>query len=236
VTGPPWTPRLIIFDVYNSIVLPRPGHRGTFEAGLRQRGVRPDADRFDRLQHASEGLAHPLPSASRDAYVDWCDETLATVAEAGVTVEVAPRVIPALEQRHQGRMEPLPGVIPLLAELRSFGVMIGVCSNWSWDLSDDLAACGLADLIDVTVSSARAGFRKPHPQIYRHVLHQADVRAAEALFVGDSERADVTGPTSAGIPAVHLVRTAGRSAAEHSISDIGDLRSLLRLPRQRAPG
>ena len=124
-------------------------------------------------------------------------------------------------------MRPLRGVVELLTELRDRGVTIAVCSNWSWDLTDDLACCGLGTLIDVTVTSARAGSRKPHKAIYARVLEETGVAAADALFVGDSLSADVEGPLRAGIPAVHLLRSSQPSPAHRQIHDITNLRDFL---------
>jgi putative hydrolase of the HAD superfamily len=226
-------PSVIIFDVFNTIVLPRSGHRGTFSEGLRAHGVAPA--RLPELQRLSEGLSHPEPSASRSAYVSWCAATLDRVSTLGVTADVAPLIVPALEQLHQGPMEPLPGVTELLAELRHSGIKIAVCSNWSWDLADDLADCGLLRLIDIVVPSARAGYRKPHPEIYRQVLRQAGGAPRSSLFIGDSLTADVLGPERLGIRAVHLLRSWATSTARRQITDIAHVRRFAAIPQQR-PG
>ncbi|KUL26821.1 HAD family hydrolase [Actinoplanes awajinensis] len=223
--------RLTIFDAFNTIVLPRAGQHGTFATGLQRRGVPPST--LPELQRLSEGLVHRDPSASRSSYLAWCANTLDEVAALGVTTGSAPLIVPALEQLHPGRMAPLPGVMELLAELRDRGVKVAVCSNWSWDLEDDLADCGLLDMVDVVVSSARAGLRKPQPEIYRRVLAAAGATSQSALFVGDSLAADVLGPASAGIRAVHLVRSHRPSTARFQIKDIADVRQFTAVPRQR---
>jgi putative hydrolase of the HAD superfamily len=217
----------VIFDVFNTIVLPPSEKLGTFHDGLRDCGIGLEPDPLPALQQASEGLAHREVSASRADYVRWCRATLAAVRASGAYGGFAPRIVPALEQLWQAPMRPLSGVVDLLSELRERSVTIAVCSNWSWDLSEDMAACGLGRLIDVVVPSARAGHRKPHPAIYAHVLAKAGVTAAQALFVGDSLSADVDGPRQAGIAAVHLLRSAQPSPAQWQIADIALLRGLL---------
>lgn len=224
---PPWRPRVVIFDVFNTIVLPRPDRTGSFLVGLRDCGVAPEPDPMPALQSASEGLAHSDVSISRAEYLDWCRATLADVRAAGIHDGIAPRVVPALEQLWQAPMRPLPGVVDLLTELRERGATIATCSNWSWDLPSDLAGCGLGELIDVVVPSARAGHRKPHRSIYARVLEETGVAAEDALFVGDSLTADVEGPAQVGIPAVHLRRTARPSRARWQIDDITQVRDLL---------
>lgn len=225
--GPPWRPRAVVFDVFNTIVLPRPDQAGSFQRGLRDCGVRLEPDPLPALQSASEGLTHSAASISRADYLDWCRATLAEVRASGIRGGIASRVVPALEQLWQAPMRPLPGVVELLTELHERGATIAACSNWSWDLPGDLAGCGLGDLIDVVVPSARVGHRKPHREIYARVLAKAGVAAAEALFVGDSLSADVEGPLRAGIPAVHLLRSDRPSPARWQIDDIARLRDLL---------
>ncbi len=224
MTPPPWSPQLVIFDVFNTLVLPARGREGTFADGLRTRGVEPDDVLFRSLQSSSEGLDHSHVSTSRQAYVSWAEDILRGVAERGIAPGAEPFVIPALEQLHQAPMRPLPGVVELLSVLRSRGIRTAVCSNWSWDLHDDLADAGIGPLIDIVATSARIGVRKPHPGIYEHILQRAAVRADEAVYVGDSLTADVEGPTRVGIPAVHVVASSAPSPADHRIDDIRDFR------------
>jgi putative hydrolase of the HAD superfamily len=223
---PPWSPRLVIFDVFNTLVLPQPGYENTFVDGLRDRGIPQAGEIIGRLQSGCE-LEHPQISTSRETYTAWAAEILDRIAARGLTDDLAPHAVAALEQVHQAPMRSLPGVLPLLTSLREQGISIAVCSNWSWDLSDDLRACGLRDLVDVVLSSGRAGYRKPHPAIYRQVLARAGVDAAEALFVGDSQSADVDGPINVGIPAVHVLRSDLPSTARWRIGELSQLPNLL---------
>ena len=134
-----------------------------------------------------------------------------------------PHVIPALEQWHQAPMEPFPDVANCLSALRSENITVAVCSNWGWDLVDDLAGAGLSEMIDFPISSAQAGFRKPHHAMYHAVLDVAGVAAAEAVFVGDSIRADVLGPQDAGIYSLHLDRACAGSEGSAVVSSLSHL-------------
>jgi putative hydrolase of the HAD superfamily len=230
MTPPPWSPRLVIFDVFNTLVLPAPGREKTFADGLRARGVQADDHLFRTLQSSGEGLDHSHVSTSRQAYVSWAEAILREVAEHGIGPDTEPFVMPALEQLHQAPMRPLPGVVDLLSALRSRGIITAVCSNWSWDLRDDLADAGIGPLIDIVGTSARIGVRKPHPAIYQRILQQAGVDAAEAVYVGDSPTADVEGPSRVGIRAVHVVAASAPSPADHRIDDIRDFRRFLAAP------
>ena len=154
---------LVIFDAFNTLVTSRRGSKRTFLAGLVQAGIRASTAMLANLQAASEGLDHSRWSGSRAAYCGWAAETLAALAQVGVRPgtdlgsvpgtslvgQLAPRVVPALEQWHQAPMVALPTAADCLARLKRAGFAIALCSNWGWDLALDLAGTGLAGYIDV---------------------------------------------------------------------------------------
>jgi HAD superfamily hydrolase (TIGR01509 family) len=195
---------LVIFDAFNTLVTARPDSMGTFLAGLAQAGLEATASMLARLQAASEGFDHSAWSGSRQCYVDWATETLRVAGQAGTGTEVAPCIVPALEQLHQAPMIAMPGAVACLRKLRAAGFTIAVCSNWGWDLQADLEGTDLVEEIDVLVTSAQAGFRKPHPRIYQSTLGLSGFAAEEAVFVGDTLRTDVLGPQRAGIRSILL--------------------------------
>jgi putative hydrolase of the HAD superfamily len=155
-----------------------------------------------------DGLEHVEHSRSRDAYTAWERSRLEQfVADCGVTPDDAERLIADLdESSRRFRMAAYPEAAAVLDELRGRGLAVALCSNWSWDLDEVLTQTGLAEHFDVVIASAHAGARKPHPRVFSETLRRIDVRAAEALFVGDSFGPDVQGPLAAGMRAVHVVR------------------------------
>lgn len=218
--------RLVIFDAFNTLVTARRDNESTFLAGLAQAGLEATESMLTRLQAASEGFDHSAWSGSRQSYVDWATETLRVAGQAGASSEVVPCIVPALEQLHQAPMIALPGAAACLRKLRAAGFAIAVCSNWGWDLRADLECTGLVGEIDILVSSAQAGFRKPHPQIYESTLALAGFGAEEAAFVGDTLRTDVLGPQSAGIRSVLLAPVAMdafRGSQATSLAAVADL-------------
>jgi putative hydrolase of the HAD superfamily len=233
---------LVIFDAFNTLVTSRPDSRRTFLDGLGQAGVRASTIMLADLQAASEGLDHSRWSSSRAAYCLWATETLAALAQistglgadgegvpgASLLGELAPRVVPALEQWHQAPMIALPGAAECLARLKRAGFSIALCSNWGWDLADDLANTGLAGYVDMFVTSAQAGYRKPHARIYQATLERAGFGAEDAVFVGDSLRTDALGPQRAGIRSVLVTRTAEQVHGEQVASLDAAARLILR--------
>lgn len=89
--------------------------------------------------------------------------------------------------------------VPTLAELRRRGLALAVVSNSNGNCQGLLAEMGLADYFDVVVDSALLGAEKPHAEIFSHALEQLQVRAEEALMVGDFYSLDVVGAERAGL-------------------------------------
>ena len=67
-------------------------------------------------------------------------------------------------------MVPLPHAGSRLRKLKAVGFVIAVRSNWGWDLREDLEFTWFTEDIDIVVTSAQVGYRKPHPNIYRATL------------------------------------------------------------------
>jgi putative hydrolase of the HAD superfamily len=199
-------PKLVIFDAFNTLVRPLAGYEKTFALALAAIGIESSPAILARLQAASAGLDHRRWSRSRDDYAAWTRKTLRRRGP-DLLAQFASHVIPALEQWHQAPMQQFPDCAACLASLRSMGLNVAVCSNWGWDLADDLAGAALGGLADIVLSSAEAGCRKPHPDIYAKVLSLAGVTPREAIFVGDNIETDVLGPQRAGIRGVLLDRS-----------------------------
>jgi len=168
----------------------------------------PDEVRAAYGDNAVDGTELLEHSRSRDRYEAWRVSRLESMLQAcGVGDDDVGRL--ARELRTAGRSFELtayPEVPAVLAQLRARGLAVVVCSNWDWDLDRAIDQTGLTELLDVQVTSARAGARKPHPRIFEHTLDVVGVCASDALFVGDSWHADVEGPLAVGIPAVHVQR------------------------------
>jgi putative hydrolase of the HAD superfamily len=185
-----------------------------------------------------DGVEHVEHSQTRDHYLAWQRERLlAMLAETDVHPGEYEDILEKLRAGAAQRvLEAYPEVPDVLEAIRAGGRRIAICSNWDWDLSEAVAEAGLSELVDVQVSSAWAGARKPHPRIFRTTLEKVDVPATEALFVGDSWGPDVEGPRAVAMTPVYLTRDghwpdAGAPAdlAGTGIATIGDLRGLLPL-------
>lgn len=125
------------------------------------------------------------------------------------------------------RFRPYPEVPDALRQLRADGICTVVVSNWDVSLHEYLDATGLASFVDAAVSSAEIGVAKPDQAIFAHALGLADVRAGEALMVGDDLDADVRGAERAGIAAVLVERFGAPVAGTVAIASLAELPRLV---------
>jgi putative hydrolase of the HAD superfamily len=94
--------------------------------------------------------------------------------------------------------------LPVLEELRGYGLKLGIVSNGARDVDEFLTHHTLP--IDAAVGSRAHGWTKPHPSIFRAALERLDVKPAEAAMVGDSPEDDVEGARAVGIRAFLIDR------------------------------
>jgi putative hydrolase of the HAD superfamily len=113
---------------------------------------------------------------------------------------------------------------PALDALRARGLKLGLLSNTERDLDEFVAHHRLT--VDAVLTSRSHGKTKPHETIFRRILELLDVRADEALMVGDTLEDDVEGATAVGMRAV-LVDRDGRYPERESLPDLERLVSVL---------
>ena len=97
----------------------------------------------------------------------------------------------------------------LLDSLRGRGIKTGVIAN-SWPeparvLRSDIAASGLAELLDVIVLSGEVGVQKPAPEIFLAATDVLGVDPIDTMFVGDRLETDVQGAAEVGMTTVQAL-------------------------------
>ncbi len=224
----------VIFDFYGTLAHWADGdasYGDVFEA----HGYTLERSVADAYFTRYDGVEHSEHSVDEESYEAWVRSRLRQLTkDGGVPDEHAEAVIDALRQLDQGAMVAYPEAAPTLAALRETGLTVGVCSNWGWELNAYLDEVGLLPLIDASITSARAGSRKPHPDIYAKAADALGVDPVDVLFVGDSWEPDVRGPRRLGMRAVHVWREderQGSPAPDLQPGDdrVGDLSGVLTL-------
>jgi putative hydrolase of the HAD superfamily len=113
-----------------------------------------------------------------------------------------------LREMQQSRMDLVlyDDVAPVLDELKSQGLILGLISNIEQDMTEIFSRLKLPAWLTVLVTSQDAGAGKPRPEIFRYALERAGVKPAEALYIGDQYQVDVVGARGAGMKAILLDR------------------------------
>jgi putative hydrolase of the HAD superfamily len=91
-------------------------------------------------------------------------------------------------------------VLGAARRVREAGNRVGILSNASTRLEDDLLAAGVSAEVDVVLSSARLGITKPDPAIFRVAAQAMEAEPAQCLFI-DDQSSNVVGAREAGMSA-----------------------------------
>jgi putative hydrolase of the HAD superfamily len=83
---------------------------------------------------------------------------------------------------------------------------LGLISNFTYApvVHASLHRLGISGYFDVVVVSGDCGWRKPHRHIFESALTQLEVKAEQAVFIGDCPLEDIKGALDAGLKAVFV--------------------------------
>jgi putative hydrolase of the HAD superfamily len=109
-----------------------------------------------------------------------------------------------------------PGTVEVLDDLKAGGTRLALLSNAGPDYGSYFRHGPLGDFFAACYVSGELNLLKPHPEIYRHVLDDLGITAAEAVFV-DNRESNVRGAEKLGITG-------------HVFTDPGSLRAFLTSP------
>jgi putative hydrolase of the HAD superfamily len=200
-------PAAVFFDVDFTLIHPGPRFQGIgYQATCARHGVMVDPARFDE----AVALALPLLDSADQVYdaglfVSFTSRIIERMGGTGPGVDPAAREIYEdwAQHRHFSLYDDVPGA---LRGLQRDGIRVGLISNSHRCLASFESHFALHGLIAVTVSSSDYGFMKPHPGIFQAALDLMQVRADEAVMVGDSLAHDIEGASRAGLRPILLVR------------------------------
>ena len=131
----------------------------------------------------------------------------------GVPAAEEERVVERMRERLTGHdwTRVVDGVREGLGRILAAGHRIGILSNSTGTVDDMLSAAEVCQLgpgpgvpVEVIVDSGCVGEDKPDPRIFRLALDAMGIEESEAVYVGDTARADVDGARNAGIAPIHL--------------------------------
>lgn len=172
--------RAVVFDLFGTLTVDQLPHER------------------DRLQEpAAAALGVPLDGflwQLRGSFAERATGTWGSAAQSLREVarrlgrdpsEDAVRAAVAIRESAERQLaRPRAGVIPLLADLRSAGIPVGVLSDCTMELVAIWQELPYADLVNATVFSVTMGVRKPHGRMYSEIARRLSVAHEEILYVG----------------------------------------------------
>jgi putative hydrolase of the HAD superfamily len=97
-----------------------------------------------------------------------------------------------------------PDALGVLADLRARGLLRGVLSDCTVELSETWSELPVSGLVHARVLSCEAGRRKPDPGLFRMIAADLGVAPEDCLYVGDGGGYELTGAAGCGMRAVLL--------------------------------
>lgn len=203
-------PAAILFDMDDTVVDTYRASRDAWqEAAARLAGERG----WDREQ-ASEAFF----AADRWYWQDAGRADWGRLNQAGARTRIARRALDELGWRDDGaadwagpfvvqerinRLQPFPGALETLVELRRRGVALALVTNGEAPSQrGKIDKVGLVPYFDAVVVEGEFGIGKPAPAVFRHALAAVGRQPHEAWMVGDDLAKDIAGGHGAGLHTV----------------------------------
>lgn len=140
--------------------------------------------------------------------------SLAACGQKDINPEIIERALADFHAVTQQHWIPEEDLIPTLESLKRMGYRMGLISNAADDANTQtlIDREHIRDYVEVTLSSAHIGVRKPNPKIFQAALERMNVSPDRAVMVGDTLGADILGAQNAGIFSIWLTRRADTPA------------------------
>ena len=90
--------------------------------------------------------------------------------------------------------------------LKKEGFQLLLVSNHVWQLPKIISDLRIDSYFTHIITSARVGFRKPHPQIFTHAVELSGETPSDIAFIGDSYSNDVMGSKQVGLSPILIDR------------------------------
>ena len=117
-----------------------------------------------------------------------------------------------------------PDVMETLCALKRMRLRLGVVTGgYEGDIEKILPKVGLKKFFDVCVGVDTVGKRKPHPAAFQYALEKLNVKAEEAIFVGDDYRSDYLGAREVGMIPVLICRDGLPASGVRAIEGLNDI-------------
>ncbi len=98
-----------------------------------------------------------------------------------------------------------PEILPMLAELKERGYLVGLISNCFSEEADVIRKSVLFPYFDTVMLSYEQGVQKPDAEIYRRCMQKLSVKAEECLYIGDGGSSELEAAEALGMNTAQAV-------------------------------
>jgi putative hydrolase of the HAD superfamily len=221
----------IVFDVDFTLAKPGPdlGPEGYRRLGERF-GLALDPGRYDgaRRDAIATLKRHPELDHDEEVWILFTERIIQGMGGAGDTYRCALEMTRAWERAEH--FELFDDALPVLDELRGYGLKLALLSNTGRDLNEFVAHHGID--VDAILTSRVHGKTKPHEAIFRALLDELQVAAEAAVMVGDDPTDDVHGAQAVGMRAWLIDRDGRFPEHPDRLTDLRALPAALGLVRE----
>jgi putative hydrolase of the HAD superfamily len=209
-------PEVVLLDVGDTLVRAHPSWAAVYRQGLADCGIDVgDAELEQALQEETkrggwwltDDPFEPTEATSFARIKEFDSLVLGRLGYPDLPDHVFRAIEAAFARRAAWYV--YPDVLPAVGAMRDAGLRLAVVSNWVWGGPELMHDLDLARHFETLVVSARVGFQKPHPGIFRLALERMAATPEATVHVGDSYPADVMGARRVGISPV-LIDRSGR--------------------------
>jgi HAD superfamily hydrolase (TIGR01549 family) len=221
----------VVFDVDFTLAKPGPdlGPEGYRTLG-RRFGLDLDPTRYDAARR--EAIAtlkrHPELDHDEEVWILFTERIIEGMGGVGETYACAVEMTRAWERAEH--FELFDDALPVLDELRGYGLKLALLSNTGRDLRTFVAHHGIE--VDAILTSRLHGKTKPHETIFRALLGELRVAPQAAAMVGDDPMDDVDGARAVGMHAWLVDRDGRFPDHPDRLTDLRALPSALGLVRE----
>ena len=223
--------RAVLFDVDFTLCRPGPELSADRYARIAARhGLTLDTNRYDEAREAAVLNLKRHPELLHDDSI-WHRFTEEIFIGMGGPEAIASECATEIEEGWavSENFELFEDALPVLEELRTAQLKIGLVSNGIRDLTEFVAHHRLD--VDAIVDSRSHGRVKPHPTIFEAALERLGASPAEAVMVGDSLEEDIEGARALGMRAILIDREDRHPEVEPRLTDLYGLPAALGLKR-----
>jgi HAD superfamily hydrolase (TIGR01662 family) len=223
--------KAVLFDV--DFTLARPGPELMPEGYVRcgeRHGLVLDAGLYESARDGAlvDLKRHPELDHDEEIWIAFTERIVLGMGGSGPAARACAVELTSRWQEHEN-FELYEDAIPVLDELRTAGLRIGLVSNSARDVRQFAVHHALP--IDAGISSFQHGKTKPHASIFRAVLELLEVQPEDAAMVGDTVEDDIEGALAVGMRAILVDRHGLRGTYEPRIDDLFALPAALGLSR-----